>query len=164
LTVRRYAPNISDSTIRPHPSLNIRWPEFPEFTRQNIRNPHLAIGWMCGLNACSANSRSLVGEYATSDGGGAELRISNSGAQSFASVRGLANAWTAPEKMVECTDKDYEDLFGANWRDLEVRGLRASNGSFALFAVRKGASSEGRTFKTGYLLVSLFGKRDMYRL
>jgi len=39
LTVRRYAPNISDSTIRPHPSLNIRWPEFPEFTRQNIRNP-----------------------------------------------------------------------------------------------------------------------------
>lgn len=124
----------------------------------------LAIVLAC-LPACSSTgARSLVGEYSTTEGGQAEFRITRNGGESFASVLKGGNAWTTPEKLVECSKKDYEDLFGTNWRDLEVRGLRASSGSFGIFRLQKDAVNRGHTFKTGYFMVFVLGGADVYRL
>ena len=65
---------------------------------------------------------------------------------------------------MECTEKDYLDLFGANWRDLKVRGLRGAKGQFAIFRVQKGATNQRRTFKTGYVMLWILGAVDLYRL
>lgn len=73
------------------------------------------------------------------------------------------NEWSKPEKLVECSEKDYEDLFGTNWRDLKVRGLRNSNG-FGIYRVQKGAVSRGHTFKTGYFMFFVVGGADVHRL
>lgn len=124
----------------------------------------LAVVLAC-LPACSSGSASsLVGEYSTTDGGQAEFRITRVRGESFASVLKGGDAWTNPEKLVECSEKDYEDLFGTNWRDLKVRGLRASTGSFGIFRVQKGAVGRDHTFQTGYFMVFILGGADVYRL
>lgn len=138
--------------------------------RQHLGNPfaRLSIALLAAvlalLPACgSGGVGSLVGEYATTEGGQAELRITRDGGESYASVREGGDQWSKPEKLVECSDKDYEELFGANWRDLDVRGLRASDGPFGIFRVKKGAVNQGHTFKTGYFMFFL-GGGDVYRL
>lgn len=119
---------------------------------------------LAGLLACvTGSAESLVGEYSPTDGGQAELRITRSRGEFFASVR-TGETWSNPQKLVECSEKDYQDLFGSNWRELRARGVRASNGSFAVFGVQKGAVHRGHTFKTGYFMFVLFGGEDVYRL
>lgn len=116
------------------------------------------------LPACSSGgTSSLVGEYSTTEGGQAELRITHHGGEYLVSVRESGDKWSKPEKLVECSDKDYEELFGANWRELAVHGLRASDGPFGIFRVKKGAVNQGHTFKTGYFMYFL-GGGDVYRL
>jgi hypothetical protein len=72
--------------------------------------------------------------------------------------------WTSPERLVECTEKNLESLFGAAWRDLDARGLCAPNAPFGIFRVKKGAVIAGHTFMTGYFGFLLLGGSDLYRL
>jgi hypothetical protein len=117
------------------------------------------------LAACSSRGVGfLVGEYSTKEGGQAEVRITRDGGEFLVSVRKGGDQWSKPEKLVECYDKDYQELFGANWRDLDVCGLRASDGPFGIFRVKKGVINQGHTFKTGYFMFFLFGGGDVYRL
>ena len=119
-----------------------------------------AIAIVC-LTACGSSS--LVGEYSTTEGGQAELIVKRSGGETFASVLEGNSRWSKPEKLVECSEKDYAAIFGANWREIKVRGLRNSSG-FAVFRVQKGAVHEGHTFKTGYFMFFVLGGGDLYRL
>lgn len=117
------------------------------------------------LPACTSGSTgSLVGEYSTTDGGQAELRITRDGGKFFVSVREASNQWSTPDSLTETSEKDYVELFGANWRELEVRGLRAFNGPFGIFQVKKGSVNQGHTFKTGYFMFFILGGDDVYRL
>ena len=123
----------------------------------------LAAGFAC-LSACSSGGvSSLVGQYSTTEGGQVEIIITRIRGEPFATAL-EGKKWSEPEKLVECTEKDYADLFGANWRDLKVRGLRGSNGQFGIFRVQKGATNQLRTFKTGYVLLWILGAVDLYRL
>ena len=128
-----------------------------------VRIGLLAVGFAC-LSACSSGGvSSLVGQYSTTEGGQVELIITRIRGEPFATAL-EGKKWSEPEKLVECTEKDYADLFGANWRDLKVRGLRGSNGQFAIFRVQKGATNQRRTFKTGYVLLWILGAADLYRV
>lgn len=94
------------------------------------------------LLAC--NSRgvdSLVGEYAITEGGKAELRITRSGGNFYVSPRKQGDEWGKPEQLVECSDDDYQKIFGSNWRELDVSGLRVAKGPFGIFRVKKGGAS-----------------------
>lgn len=112
----------------------------------------------------SGGVESLVGKYSAEEGGQAEVQVTRNGGDFFVSVREGRDRWSKPEKLVECSDKDYQKLFGANWGDLEVRGLRASDGPFGIFRVKKGVVNRGHTFKTGYFMFFLVGGGDVYRL
>lgn len=125
----------------------------------------LAVVFLLAIFSASCTARSvdaLVGEYALKPEGPAEVKISRNGDQFVASVR-QGSGWSRPESLVVCTEADYAQLFGPGWKQIEPVGLRATNGPFGIFRVKKGATAQGRTFKTGYFMFAL-GGGDVYKL
>ena len=125
----------------------------------------LAVVFLLAIFPASCTARSvdaLVGEYALKPEGRAEVKISRDGDQFVASVR-QGSGWSRPESLVVCTEADYAQLFGPEWKQIEPFGLRATNGPFGIFRVKKGATAHGRTFETGYFLFAL-GGGDVYKL
>ena len=113
--------------------------------------------------SCSASGvDSLVGEYALEQGGRAEVKISKDGNRFVVSVR-KGDGWSRPDTLVICVETDYAQLFGSGWRQIEPVGLRATNGPFGIFRVKKGTTAPGHTFKTGYFLFFV-GGGDVYKL
>lgn len=116
------------------------------------------------LASCSGGGvDALLGEYALKPGGQAELKISKSGDQYVASVRRGGAGWSSPDNLVACSEADYAQLFGSGWKEVEPLGLRATNGPFGIFRVKKGATAQGHTFKTGYFMFFM-GGGDVYKL
>ena len=113
--------------------------------------------------SCGAsNVDSLVGEYALQQGGRAEVKIARNGERFVASMR-EGGGWSRPATLVSCTETDYVQLFGSGWRQIEPVGLRATDGPFGIFKVKKGTTAQGHTFRTGYFLFFL-GGGDVYKL
>lgn len=115
------------------------------------------------FSSCSGSGPdSLIGEYALESGGRAEVKISKSGDHLVVTVR-EGDSWARPAALVVCKEQDYTELFGSSWRQIEPMGLRAIDSPFGIFRVKKGATVNGHTFKTGYFLFFL-SVGDIYKL
>lgn len=113
---------------------------------------------------CSSGSPdALVGEYGVQPNGPAEIKVSKVEGKYLVSLR-QGGGWSEAAEVPLCDDRHYSDLFGSEWKSVHPVGLCATSAPFAIFKVRKGARARGRTFQTGYFMVSVIGGGDAHRL
>jgi len=105
----------------------------------------------------------LVGEYAVAKNGRAEIKVTKVGTNYFVSMQ-TGGGWSRPEALVVCSDKDFAELFGSDWKSLDLVGLRAKDGPLGIFKAKKKSQARGQTFQTGYFMFFFLGGGDIYKL
>lgn len=102
----------------------------------------------------------LIGDFAIKEGGRAEIKITKENGNYFVSIQQVGK-WTKPEQLIDVKDKDFELLFGENWKSYVKAGIHKD--AFGIFKVEKDYQFKNHIFKTGYF-VMLLGGSDIYKL
>lgn len=111
----------------------------------------LVIGGAAGYyyySAQQASPSSLAGNYALSEGGPTQVQVISEGGGYFVIF------WTngVPGQQIPAVPMSTNDqtAIGGNSVNLQLVGLKATQGTFMVFKVEPGFEDWGKTFTTGY--------------